>query len=55
VANFTLQQLEDFLGVPIVLFSFWNSNQKKVIEITLEGLPQTAQQAVITFINNHVQ
>lgn len=54
MANFTLQQLEDILGVPIVLFSAYDPRVKKMVEVTIESLPPTAQAAVIQFINNHL-
>ncbi len=54
MANFTLQQLEQLVGQPIVLLSFWRDDQKKLVEVTIESLPAAAQAAVLQFINNHL-
>jgi hypothetical protein len=54
MANFTLQKLEQILGQPIVMLSFWRDDQKKLVEVTIESLPSTAQAAVLQFINNHL-
>lgn len=54
MANLTLQQLEDFLGNPIVILQLVHPQTHKVIELTLESLPPTAQAVVLQFINSHL-
>lgn len=54
MANLTLAQLEDALGTPIILVSFWREDTKRRVEITVEGLPVTVQQAILAFINAHL-
>lgn len=54
MANYTWAQIEDFAGTPIIIFTFWNPNTKKLVEITIESLPPAAQTAVLQFINNHL-
>lgn len=54
MANFTLAQLEDMLGNPIVLLQLERRDNHRIVEVTIESLPPAAQAAVLQFINNHL-
>jgi hypothetical protein len=53
VANFTLDQLEDFLGKPIILLQWYRVADKTHHELTVRDLPPAAITAIVNFINNH--
>lgn len=54
MSNLTWAQIEDFAGAPIVLLQFVNPITHRVVELTVEGLPQAAQDALLQWINNHL-
>lgn len=50
--NFTIQQFEDRMGIPIVLLSGWNANTNQFEQFRLRDLPATGILAVITWLNS---
>lgn len=54
MAAFTLQDLQSFLGTPIVLLTVFRKDTQRFVQLTIEDLPPTQQQFVINWINNHL-
>jgi hypothetical protein len=53
VASFTLDEMEDFLGKPIILLSWYKRSDQTYHSLSVRDLPPAAITAVIAFINNH--
>jgi hypothetical protein len=54
MANYTWEQIENAVGVPIVLITFRHPVTKVVHEVTIEMLPDAAKQFILNWINQRL-
>lgn len=55
MANLTLDQWEDRLGLPIVLLQLYDPTLKQWFQLRVRDLPLTGIAYILQFINQHSQ
>lgn len=53
MANFTLAQIEDLIGTPIILLTYYRRADNTHHHFSLRDLPPLAQVALVAWINLH--
>lgn len=54
VVRQTIEQLEDEIGLPIVLLTAWDSTTKTFVQFRLRDLPLTGIAAIVSWINDRL-